>query len=321
MTSFFVDRLYQGTRLDHYLVERLIVYSRSEIQAAIAAGKVHVNDKRVTPHFQLRFKDKILFDESTPVRKEHKPLHERPPRAFKPQQAPRVIAETNQYFILDKPAGWLMHASDGKDRAPLITDFILDLDPAIAVVGDSPDIRPGIVHRLDREVSGIVVIPRTQQFFDHIKQQFINKTVRKTYQALVFGSPAKDEETISFRIARSRRKARMAALPAHQSDGKDATTHFVVKERFQHTTHLEVWVETGRTNQIRVHLAAYNIPIVGDVMYGQRTPANESVGRVMLHADYITFYDLGGSKVEYRSELPKEFTALLERGRKTKAKG
>jgi len=320
MPSFIIDHLYERVRLDQYLVERLIIYSRSQIQSAISSGKITVNGKRVKPHYSLKFKDRVLFDETgmqampeSPKKAKHTPSH---PHVKQPTTKPKVVQETKQYYVIEKPAGWLMHKAPGEGDAPLVSDFVLELDPTLSVVGDKPDIRPGIVHRLDRDVSGLIVVARTQSFFDHIKQQFINREVKKTYQALVFGHPAKEEDDIRFRIARSHRKARMAAYPVSHPDAKTATTHFVVMERFQHTTLLHLWIETGRTNQIRVHLSAYDLPIVGDTLYGKKSASNVELGRVMLHADSISFFDVTGERIEFKSSLPKAFEELVEKGRK-----
>lgn len=316
MQTFLVDRSYEGMRLDIFLVERLLVYSREFIQLQIQKNNVLLNDKRVKAHTKLRFKDRITV-EITEEQK-HQPRPQREDRPLKEERVfgePRIVAETSTYFIIDKPAGWLMHEAPGVHSAPLISKFILEKDPLVSMVGDDPRIRPGIVHRLDKDVSGLIVIARTQSFFDHIKNQFINRDVKKTYQALVFGHPSKDEDDIRFRIARSRRSARMAAIPVDHADGKTATTHFDVVERFQHSTLLKIWVETGRTNQIRVHLGAYNLPIVGDTLYGKRAPANEALGRVMLHADTLSFFEMNGSRVSFESPLPPEFEQLLEKAR------
>ncbi|MFA5030294.1 MAG: RluA family pseudouridine synthase [Patescibacteria group bacterium] len=314
MSSYIIDRLYERVRLDQYLVERLIVYSRSQIQSAIANGKITVNGKRVKAHYSLQFKDRVLFDEdSVQIPEPHKVSSRQTVQTL---LQPKVIHTTSQFFVIEKPAGWLMHKATEEDDAPLISDYVLELDPTLSIVGEKPELRPGIVHRLDRDASGLIVVARTQSFYDHIKQQFIKRTVKKTYQALVFGHPAKEEDDIRFRIARSHRKARMAAYPVAHPDGQTATTHFVVKERFQHTTLLGVWIETGRTNQIRVHLAAYDLPIVGDTIYGKNNPGNAALGRVMLHADYISFFGLGGERVEFKSELPEVFQALVDKGRK-----
>jgi len=314
MPSFIIDHLYERVRLDQYVVERLIIYSRSQIQSAITSGKILVNGKRVKAHYSLKFKDRVLFDEST-VESAPAPRQTVRPES-RPVEQPRVVKETAQYYIIEKPAGWLMHKATGEADAPLISDFVLGLDSTLSIVGDKPDIRPGIVHRLDRDVSGLIVVPRTQGFYDHIKQQFIERTVKKTYKALVFGHPVKEEDDIRFRIARSHRKARMAAYPVAHPDGKTATTHFTVLERFQHTTLLRIRIETGRTNQIRVHLAAYNLPIVGDTLYGKPSRSNAELGRVMLHADSLSFFGLDGQRVEFNSDFPMAFVALVEKGRK-----
>lgn len=317
MQSFIVDRLYERLRLDQYLVERMMVFSRSDVQTMIRNRRVTVNRKEVKSNYLLKFQDRIEVNEKgvTSQVEKDQPKVEKRRSVITNLPKPVVVDTTQQYFILDKPAGWLMHQATEYDKTPLISDFVLELDPSIRSVGDRPDLRPGIVHRLDKDVSGLIVITRTQSFFDHIKNQFIRKAVYKTYTALVFGHPGKDEDTIEFRIGRSNTKAKMAAVPKDDNRGKDAVTHFEVLERFQHTTLLKVWVETGRTNQIRAHLGAYNLPIVGDTVYGPKSKANSALGRVMLHANYITFYDLGGEKKEYTSEIPQAFQVLVDKGR------
>ncbi len=329
MQQFLVDRSYERMRLDVFLVERLMLFSREQIQEFIKKGQASINDKVITkPHRELHFKDHVAIEVAEDVRvkpEKQKREFQRHERVASepiptPKEQPTIIAETPHYFIIEKPAGWLMHRDEAARRAPVIADFMVARDPVLSTVGDNPSLRPGIVHRLDKDVSGLVIIARTQAFFDHVKQQFIDKAVKKSYQALVFGHPVKDEDEIHFRIIRSKHKARMAAVPVDHPDAKTATTHFEVLERFQHSTLLKVWVETGRTNQIRVHLAAYGLPIVGDTQYGKYSPANAAVGRVMLHADYLSFFDFGGAKVEFSSPLPKVFTDLLEKARATAIK-
>lgn len=327
MQQFLVDRSFERMRLDVFLVERLMLFSREQIQEFIRKGQVTVNDAVITkPHRDLRFKDRVSIEVSDDIRvkpekRQREPMRREEPKfAAMPKEEPTIIAETPQYFVIEKPAGWLMHQDDASRSHALITEFMLKKDSTLSIVGDNPQVRPGIVHRLDKDVSGLVVICRTQGFFEHVKKQFIDKTVQKTYTALVFGHPVKEEDTIRFRIIRSKHKARMAAVPVDHPDAQTATTHFEVLERFQHSTLLKIWIETGRTNQIRVHLGAYGLPIVGDVLYGKHAPANAALGRVMLHANYLSFFDLKGERVEFNSPLPKAFEDLLTRARATAIK-
>lgn len=225
---------------------------------------------------------------------------------------PKIIAETPDYLVLDKPSGLLVHEANHHPGADTLVHWLLEHYPAIKGVGEEAD-RPGIVHRLDMDVSGVMVVARTQQMYDHLKKQFQNHEVEKMYLALVHGVPGKPDGTIRFPLGRSRRNAgRMASQPVPTDKTRDAVTNFAVKEQFTHLTLLEVTIETGRTNQIRAHLLAFGLPIVGDTVYASRWVKQKvALDRPFLHSWKLGFTDLDNTMQHFEAPLPESLTALL----------
>jgi 23S rRNA pseudouridine1911/1915/1917 synthase len=223
-----------------------------------------------------------------------------------------IITETPDYVVLDKPSGLLVHAANHHPGADTLVQWLLERYPEVEGVGEESD-RPGIVHRLDMDVSGVMVVARTQAMYDHLKRQFQNHEVQKTYLALVHGVPGKPDGTISFPLGRSRRNAgRMASQPLPTEKTRDAVTHFAVQEQFTHLTLLEVTIETGRTNQIRAHLLAFGLPIVGDTVYASKSVKQKvALDRPFLHSWKLAFTDLAGSLRHFEVPLPEVLTALL----------
>ncbi len=227
---------------------------------------------------------------------------------------PNVIAETPDYLVLDKPSGLLVHEADHHVGADTLVGWLREHYPDVSGVGEEAD-RPGIVHRLDKDVSGIMVVARTQAAYDHLKQQFHNHAVEKTYLALVHGVPGKPDGTITFPLGRSRRNAgRMASQPVATDKTREAITHFAVREQFTHLTLLEVQIETGRSNQIRAHLLAYGLPIVGDTVYAsKRVKQRVALDRPFLHSWKVGFTDLAGQPQHFEADLPVALAQLLDR--------
>lgn len=229
------------------------------------------------------------------------------------------IAETEDYLVVNKPAGLLTHGAEHIPEESLADRLLRDY-PGLDKVGEDPD-RPGIVHRLDKQASGLLVVPKKFEFFESLKKQFQNRTVEKEYTALVHGQVSKDEDTINFPIKRSKKGNKMASLPAtfkggKTKDGRRAVTEFFVIKRFINFTLLKVKIKTGRTHQIRVHLSAYGHPVVGDELYGTKKTKTKDKkldpGRIFLVADKLSFVDQDGQKQTFSVGLPKELKALLE---------
>lgn len=230
----------------------------------------------------------------------------------------KKIYENQDYLVINKPPGLLTHGAD-HIKEPTLVDQLLKNCPETAKVGEDPS-RPGIMHRLDRLVSGLLVIAKTQEAFDSLKKQFQTRTIKKYYTALVYGQIAKDEDEINFPIQRSSKGHKMAALPLTRKgelhdEGRHAVTNFFVTKRFINYTLLKVRLKTGRTHQIRVHLSAYGHPVVGDDLYSTKKTRVKnkklSLDRLWLVADQLAFTDLRGEVKKFTIELPEELKLFL----------
>lgn len=286
-----------GDRLDVFLTAKLLDTTRSAIKIGIKNGHVKVNGKKPTVHRFLKEGDRI----------EYLPLEEVKKNPFVPKDGgpmPKledlIIEETEDWIVIDKPMGLLVHP-DAKHKTGTLVDLLIEHEPKIAKVGEDPS-RPGIVHRLDREVSGLMVIAKTQEAFESFKTQFSSRKSQKHYLAFVYGEMPAEEGDIKFRIARSSSKPRMAARPVNEEEGKAAWTHYTVRERFTNATLVEVEILSGRTHQIRAHLQAMRCPIIGDSLYAlKKVDRNIKAPRLMLQSIDLAFTDPSTNE-------PKRFT-------------
>lgn len=244
-----------------------------------------------------------------------------------------IIYEDKDYLIINKPAGLIVHEAFDENEETL-SNLLTHSYPEIIKVGDDPK-RPGIVHRLDKEVSGLMIIARSPAFFSYIKKEFQTRKIEKIYEAIVYGKVIKDEGRISFPIIRSKAGHKMAALPlpsseikAHISNreqgnekarlqSKEALTDFKVEKKWPHITLLTLKLITGRTHQIRVHLSAFGHPLLGDNLYGtaktKRRNEKLSFNRVFLFAKKLSFTDLKGEKQEFEIKQPLELRQFLDK--------
>lgn len=227
-------------------------------------------------------------------------------------RAPRIIEETADYVVLDKPSGLLVHPADSSPDEKTLVDWLVERYPEIVGVGDEPEFRPGIVHRLDREASGVLVVARTQQMYDHLKNQFQDRSIHKEYVVLVHGKVAREFGEITLPISRASRGGRMAAHGIG-ADALEAHTEYFVERRFTNTTLLRVNIHTGRTHQIRVHMFALQHPVVGDSLYPVKKVGKSFVQpeRLLLHARKMTFTDLGGNQKSFEAPLADDFESYL----------
>jgi len=237
----------------------------------------------------------------------------------------KIIFKDNNYLVINKPAGLLVHGAKHIKELTLI-DQLLKECPLLAKIGEDPA-RPGIVHRLDRRVSGLMVVPKTQTAFDDLKKQFKKRIIKKKYTALVYGQIEKQADEINFPVRRSSKGFKMAALPLTargkiNKAGKQAITEFTVNKKFINYTLLKVRIKTGRTHQIRVHLLAYGHPVVGDDLYSTKKTRTKNArlykqgkldsARIFLVADELSFMDLGGKKQAFKIDLPNDLKNLLK---------
>ena len=201
-----------------------------------------------------------------------------------------IIEETDSFLVIQKPAGILVHP-DTKHSSGTLIDMLLAYRPSLARIGEDPS-RPAIVHRLDKDVSGLMLVAKTQQAYDYFKHLFKERTIKKTYLAFVYGELPQQEGDIRFRIARSTTSARMAARPKQEEAGRAAWTHYVVLERFRGATLVEVQIISGRTHQIRAHFFALGHPIIGDPLYeAKHATRNIEADQLMLQSIGLTFTD------------------------------
>lgn len=292
-------------RLDIFLVQHADL-SRSKLQQAIKAGRVTVNGQPLKPHHLIHPGDVISVVALAA------PLHAAAKTT--PTNVPAILDETADFLVVNKPSGLVVHGGPGIHE-PTLADWAVAHDPAIAEGGDQPAERPGIVHRLDRDVSGVMVIAKTPESYDDLKRQFQGHTVTKEYVALVHGRITTDSGRIDFAIARSPSKSGLMVARPKSAEGKQAETKFMAVRFVKGMTLVRVRTLTGRTHQIRVHFKAIGHPLVGDPLYKIRRLKVEKypAPRVWLHAELLAFDDLAGKRREYRAPLPKDLEGYLSK--------
>ncbi len=307
-------------RLDMFVSE-VCHCSRSQAQKLIDSGLVLVN-KKLPKKAGDRLKTGALVEIEKANENENASVSTEDENAnTEPAPQMRVLQATDDYLVVHKPAGLLVHATDAKEFNTL-TSQLLAVYPDIAEVGENP-IRPGIVHRLDKEASGVLVVARTQKMYKALKHQFQKRTVEKEYVVLVHGSVKADHGMIDFPIGRAsdgsmaaRPKADVSTLHgvSHVQPGKEAVSEFFVERRFPRYTLLKILLHTGRTHQIRVHMRAFGNPVVGDMLYFNKKlnrKRDQTLGRLFLHAKRLCFDTLAKERQCYEDPLPEELVEFL----------
>lgn len=225
----------------------------------------------------------------------------------------KVIYEEEDFLVINKPAGLIVHGVNGKDEKSVVS-WLAENYPETQVVGDDTEQRGGIVHRLDRDTSGVMIIPRTQEAFLFFKNLFQTKTVHKTYMALVYGAPKDTRGTIDRPIGLNSGTVKRTVHVKNAKMVKDAVTDYEVIKTFEvegaQVSLMRVSPRTGRTHQIRVHMASINCPIVGDALYGPKKPLIK-ISRQFLHADSIEFPTPRGNRLTISADMPEELTVLI----------
>ncbi len=221
---------------------------------------------------------------------------------------PKVIYDNKDVAVINKPAGLLVH-DDGKGVEETLVDWLRVNFPEVADVGDDPSQRPGIVHRLDKDTSGIMLIPRNQRYYLYLKNLFQTRKINKTYWAICKGGPRKDKGTISSAIGIKPGTVKRTVHGGKMA--KEAITEFRVLRRLDNYSLIEASPKTGRTHQIRVHLASIGCPVVGDKLYGSKKNKEEAP-RQMLHAYGIEFELEPGKAVKMVADPPEDFQDMLE---------
>lgn len=321
MQTFKIEEQDNNTRLDKFLTAQMPELSRSQIQKMIKHGAVTVSGKKISVHRFLKNGDIVTVagEKITGADKKNKPTITSIDSASvetavknKTKLIPKIIFEDDDVLVIDKPAGLLTHARDEKllDQEPTVVDWIIKKYPAIKKIGDKPKLRPGIVHRLDKETSGIMVAAKTQIAFEHLKKQFSEHLIKKEYHAWVYGKMPSNYGIINLPIGRSEDGGKMAARPNSpiiDEDDKTAITEYEVLKQLPHRALVKIMPQTGRTHQIRVHFFALNHPVIGDPMYQSKSYKAIPSDRMLLHAHKLTFMDLSGEKKTFTSPVPNQF--------------
>ncbi|MFN3705342.1 MAG: RluA family pseudouridine synthase [Thermoflexales bacterium] len=295
-------RISQPDRLDRTLATLVPALSRSQIQRLIAAGRVTVDGVAREASFRPPPGAIVTLDVPDPA-----------PSRPQPEALPlEVLYADADVWAINKPAGMVVHPGAGAQRGTLV-NALLAHDPALAQVGDP--LRPGIVHRLDKETSGVLIVARTVAALQALQSQFKSRQVQKSYVALCCGSPSQEMGAIQLPIARHPRHRRRMAIVA---GGRTAITRVRLLRAYGRYSLVLARPITGRTHQIRVHLAAMGLPIVGDALYGSRRDAlsRSLAPRHLLHALSLAFYSPStGEQIMVRAPLPADFKRVLRQVR------
>ena len=346
--QFIISSEQTGQRLDKFLVSKYPKFSRSFWQKSVKKGDILVDNEKVKPNYILKLGDKVFLS-----LKQTNGVDIKPNFSIKLD----IVYKNKDFLVINKPAGIIVHPvrnlslgaretrrckrdninksyssscknnfksklflpriSNGVHPTTLV-NALLACYPEIRNVGEDP-LRPGIVHRLDKDVSGLMVVARNQKYFELLKKQFQEHKILKEYLVLVHGSPKESSGLIDFPIARSRRTPfKMIALrePAHPRQKltkiKEALSEYKTIKSFKDFTLLQIKTRTGRTHQIRIHLNAIGCPIVGEKVYRSKR-LKPILSRLFLHAARLGFYNLEGKWQEFKSKLPKELEDFLNK--------
>lgn len=297
---FFTGKEQAGKRLDWALHEWLPEFSRARLQEWIKQKRVRVNGAPERPSHMLREGDRI----------EVEPAEMQPLRASAEAIPLEVLYEDDHLVAIDKPAGMVVHAGAGVDRGTLVNALMHRFQSLSELGGD---LRPGIVHRLDRYTSGVLLVAKSDAAHRALADQFAGRQVEKTYLALVHGKVMADRGRIEKPIARD--PVRRIRMTARLERGRAAWTEYRVLRRFEHFTFLEVRIGTGRTHQIRVHLSSIGHPVAGDRLYGApaRVEGLKPLERYFLHAHRIRFLQpFTRQPLVIESPLPEELRSWID---------
>ena len=299
--EYKITEEFVGFRLDKAISMKDNSLSRMAVQRMIDEENILVNDKPTKTSYKLKLNDIVTIIKQEPKEVE-----------IKAEDIPLdVIYEDKDILVVNKQKGLVVHPGNGNPDGTLVNAIMARCKDSLSGIGG--EIRPGIVHRIDKDTSGLLIIAKNDTAHINVSEQIKNHEVKKTYIALVRGNVKENQATINMPIARSTKDRTKMAV---SKNGKEAITHITVLERFEGFTLLEVNIETGRTHQIRVHLSQIGYPIVGDFVYSNgRNPFG--VEGQMLHSSKLEFvHPTSGNKMELEAKLPEYFEEVLKNLRK-----
>ena len=318
---FVVDGGQSHLRIDKFLVNRLAHLSRTKIQDAAEAGCILVNEQPVSSNYKIKSNEVITIFLSYP-RREFEIVPENIPL--------NIVYEDDVLLVINKLPGMVVHPGHGNHSGTLVNALAWHFKDATWF--DISDPRPGLVHRIDKDTSGLIVVAKTESAKIHLSNQFFEKISKRTYQALVWGNIAQESGTIEGNIGRCIQDKTQYTVFPDGEQGKHAVTHFKVLERFGYITLVECQLETGRTHQIRVHFKHIGHPIFNDEKYGGNIILKGTIftkykqfvencfnilPRQALHAKTLGFtHPVSGEMMEFDSNLPEDMTQVIEKWRK-----
>ncbi len=323
--EILVDPNQSPIRIDKFLIDRMQRVSRNRLQNAIRAGSIRVDGQEIKPNFRVKPGQRITV------------LVPHPPGEgvrIVPQRIPlNIIYEDDDLLVLNKAPGMVVHPGVGHWRGTLVNALAGHFQETKApVLGDGKDSRVGLVHRIDKNTSGLMVVAKTEYAMSHLAKQFFYHTVQRTYYALVWGEPESEQGTIRGHVGRDRKDRQMFTVYPEGEHGKWAVTHYKVLERLYYVSLIQCNLETGRTHQIRVHMKYIGNPLFSDERYGGDYIVKGTVfskykmfvqrvfnimPRHALHAKSIGFiHPATGEAMYFDSELPADFAEALDEWRR-----
>lgn len=307
--SIVVSEKDQGKRLDQFLADTHLNLSRSQAKKWIEGGIIFLNDKSPKPSVHLKMEDKISGTFPQP-----KSL------SLKPEPLPlTILYEDSSLILIDKPSGMVVHPALGNPSGTLVNALLYHCKDLAGINGV---LRPGIVHRLDKDTSGVMVVAKDDEAYSQLSRQFKNRIVEKVYVAIAYGSFEQNEGLIDSAIGRH--PIERKRMSTKTKKGRPALTRWKVIERLNNITLLEIYPQTGRTHQIRVHLSSVGHPILGDPLYGRKGRPGSMhdpvlkkgvmrMNRQALHAHRLTFdHPRTGKRVQFVSPIPQDMQEVLE---------
>lgn len=292
----------EGARIDSWLAANMEDYSRSYIQKLCLEGNISVNGTQVKSNYRLAAGDRVTANipdaEVLNIEAEDIPLD--------------IVYEDKHIIVINKPKGMVVHPAVGNYKGTLVNALMKHCGDSLSDINGV--IRPGIVHRIDKDTSGLLVVAKSNVAHERLSEKLKTHDIRREYIALAEGIIYENSGKIDAPIGRhpvDRKK-----MSVNLKNGRNAVTHFTVLERFQSATYLELKLETGRTHQIRVHMAYIDHPIIGDEVYGRRKQRFKTRGQA-LHAFRLQFeHPISGEKMQFETAVPEYFQSILEELRK-----
>lgn len=298
MEKYIVNQEEQGKRLDIYVVNKSSELTRTAVQRLIEQEHILVNGRKQKASYKVLEGDIITIE-----RVEAKSIE------LKAQEIPiEIVYEDKDIIVVNKPKGMVVHPANGNPDGTLVNAIMAHCEDSLSGIGG--EIRPGIVHRIDKDTSGLLVIAKNDKAHINLSEQIKNRQVNKIYVALVKGIISENEATINMPIGRSKKDRKKMAV---DKNGKEAVTHFKVIKRYNKYTYIKVKIDTGRTHQIRVHMSNIGYPIVGDIVYSNGKNDFGIEGQ-MLHAKELEFkHPITGKLMHFEAPLPKYFEEILSK--------